>query len=96
MCRRVLKNRAEVPKPLLLEEKELVHSTDGKKISVHSSKGLAIGEITVCIEQLGLITFIIWSIWQWCRLQVVNDADEGVKHVLYTSGPFLVLSVVIS
>ena len=47
LCRRVLKNRAEVPKPLLLEEKELVHSTDGKKISVHSSKGLAIGEITV-------------------------------------------------
>ena len=43
--RRVLKNREEVPKPLLLEEKELVHSTDGKKISVHSSKGLAIGEV---------------------------------------------------
>ena len=57
LCRRVLKNRAEVPKPLLLEEKELVHSTDGKKISVHSSKGLAIGEITV-LKQLTLITFI--------------------------------------
>ena len=56
LCRRVLKNRAEVPKPLLLEEKDLVHSTDGKKISVHSSKGLAIGEI-VGIKQPGLITF---------------------------------------
>ena len=56
VCRRVLKNRAEVPKPLLLEDKELVHSTDGKKYSMHNSKGLAIGE-NILLSMLVMSTY---------------------------------------
>lgn len=39
---RILKNRPIAPKPLLLEDKELVYFCDPQKTTVNSAKGLAI------------------------------------------------------
>jgi len=42
-CRRILKNRPVVVKPVTLEGKQLVEYTDKHKKTISSEKGLAIG-----------------------------------------------------